>query len=247
MNRFCLLLLTSIVAPVFAEDLPATAPAPAATNGVAKPGKESLPTTVIDAETRELKPHDALRFLIEQDPALVESQRNGGGGDAEYVVVTDSGEAMFRVSRFSPTSVKLSVAGKKLDAIRKELKAQLDADYYQDCAFRLDLQAINRQPGQLDTLPKVTLYGEGGLSGTYPIPEGEKLMLTDVILRAGGGGGNGFANLGKVKVRRLNLETKKEDIIPVDVDKLLKKGDRNKDLELKDGDRIEVPARSIIF
>jgi protein involved in polysaccharide export with SLBB domain len=251
MNRHHLLLLALMAAPVFAAEPPAPFSASpsntVSTNKPAKSPSESLSTTAIDPEARELKPHDTLRFLIEQDPAFVESQRNGGGADAEFISVTDGGEAIFHVSRSSPVSVKLNVAGKKLEAIRKDLKALLDADYYQDCSFRLDLLGVVRLPGQMDSVAKVVLYGDGGLSGTFPIPEGEPLMLSDVILRAGGGGGNNFANLKKVRVRRLDPETKKEKIIPVDVKKILESGDRTKDLELKDGDRVEVPDRNFVF
>ena len=265
MNRSCILGLVLLAAPAFAED-PAPPPAAAAsaasatnaaTNADAaaktdKTAKEQQSTTVIDAENRELKPHDVLGFLIEQDPSVVEAQRgNGGGsnGDAETVFVTDAGEAMFRVTRSSPISVKLSVAGKKLEVVRKELKVLLDAEYYHDCSFRLDLQAVNRSSAMLDSSSsaKVVLYGSGGLSGTFPVIEGKKLMLSDVIISAGGKSGNDFANLRKVKVRRFDPATKKESVSTIDVKKIIENGDRNADVELKDGDRVEVPARPIIF
>ena len=165
------------------------------------------------------------------------------------VIVTDAGEAMFRVTRSSPISVKLSVAGKKLDVVRKELKALLDAEYYQDCSFRLDLQAVNRSSAMMESAGsgRVVLYGSGGLSGTFPVVEGRKLMLSDVIISAGGKSGNDFANLKKVKVRRFDPVSKKETVIEANVTNIIEKGDRNADIELKDGDRVEVPARSIIF
>ncbi|MEI6355997.1 MAG: hypothetical protein WCP53_02715, partial [Verrucomicrobiota bacterium] len=78
MNQSCLLGLMLLAAPAFAED-PPLKPATAA--------KESQSTTVIDAENRELKPHDVLGFLIDQDPSVVEALRggNGGSGDAETI------------------------------------------------------------------------------------------------------------------------------------------------------------------
>ena len=236
-----------LAAPAFAEDPPVK---PASAGADAKTAKESQSTTVIDAENRELKPHDVLGFLIDQDPSVVEALRgNGGSGDAETIFVTDAGEAMFRVTRMSPISVKLSVAGKKLERVRKELKAVLDAEYYQDCSFRLDLQAVNRSSAMLESSSsaRVVLYGNGGLSGTFPIIEGRKLMLSDVIISAGGKSGNEYANLKKVKIRRVDPATNKETIIEANVTNIIEKGDRNADIELKDGDRVEVPARSLIF
>lgn len=252
MNRSCLLGLLLLAAPALAED-PQVKPATAtsATGAAdAKVAKESQSTTVIDAENRELKPHDVLGFLIDQDPSVVEALRgNGGSGDAETIFVTDAGEAMFRVTRMSPISVKLSVGGKKLERVRKELKAVLDAGYYQDCSFRLDLQAVNRSSTMLEnsSSARVVLYGNGGLSGTFPIIEGRKLMLSDVIISAGGKSGNEYANLKKVKIRRVDPATNKETVIEANVTNIIEKGDRNADIELKDGDRVEVPARSLIF
>ena len=244
-----------LAVPAFAED-PPVPPATAATGatnagGDAKTAKESQSTTVVDAENRELKPHDVLGFLIDQDPSVVEALRggNGGSGDAETIYVTDAGEAMFRVTRTSPISVKLSVAGKKLEVVRKELKVLLDAEYYQDCSFRLDLQAVNRSSAMMESASsaRVVLYGSGGLSGTFPIIEGRKLMLSDIIISAGGKSGNEYANLKRVKVRRFDPVSKKETVIEANVTNIIEKGDRNADIELKDGDRVEVSQRSIIF
>lgn len=247
--------LVLLAVPAFAEDPPAQpaapAPAPAATSAGtdAKAAKESPSTSVVDAENRELKPHDVLGFLIDQDPSVVEALRSNGSGDAETIIVTDAGEAMFRVTRSSPIAVKLSVAGKKLDAVRKELKTLLDAEYYQDCSFRLDLQAVNRSSAIMENAGagRVVLFGTGGLSGTFPVVEGRKLMLSDVIISAGGKSGNEYANLKKVKVRRFDPVSKKETVIEANVANIIEKGDRNADIELMDGDRVEVPARSIIF
>jgi len=259
MNRSYLLGLVLLAVPAFADDPPAqpaaaaaasTATAAATDAGAdAKAAKESQSSTVVDAENRELKPHDVLGFLIDQDPSVVEALRAGGGGDAETVFITDAGEAMFRVTRTSPISVKLNVAGKKLDLVRKELKALLDAEYYQDCSFRLDLQAVNRSSAIMESAGsgRVVLFGSGGLSGTFPVVEGRKLMLSDVIISAGGKSGNEYANLKRVKVRRFDPVSKKETVIEANVTNIIEKGDRNADIELKDGDRVEVPARSIIF
>jgi len=262
MNRSYLLGLMLLAVPALAEDPPVQPATPAATptaaaaigptnaGGDAKAAKEAQSSTVVDAENRELKPHDVLGFLIDQDPSVVEAVRgNGGAGDAETIFVTDAGEATFRVTRTSPISVKLGVAGKKLEAVRRELKALLDAEYYQDCSFRLDLKAINSTSAMMESASagRVVLFGNGGLSGTFPVVEGRKLMLSDVIISAGGKSGNEYANLKRVKVRRFDPVSKKETVIEANVANIIEKGDRNADIELKDGDRVEVPARAIIF
>ncbi len=135
MNRLFLLLslalglgLTPCLAAA-ADTAPATTVAtatnsPAAatgTNAPAKAAKEGQSTTVVDPEARELKPHDIVRFQIEEDPPLPVSS------EPTHVSVSDGGEALFPVSRHADTYVKVIAAGRKLVDIRKDVKALLDA------------------------------------------------------------------------------------------------------------------------
>jgi protein involved in polysaccharide export with SLBB domain len=253
MNRlfplFCLALgLALTPRPAAAED---AAPAPAATavtnapaaatgtNEPAKAAKEALPTTVVDPETRELKPHDIVRFQIEEDPPLAVAS------DSMHVSVSDGGEALFPVSRHADTYVKVTAAGRKLADIRKDVKALLDAEYYNDCTVKLDLVQINRFNNLGSDQAKVTIYGS--LNQVVPIGDGEKLMLSEAILRAGGGQQGGFFNLKKVRIHRLDPNTKKELTITVDVNAVLYEGARIKDQQLQDGDRIEVRDKTFNF
>jgi protein involved in polysaccharide export with SLBB domain len=205
------------------------------TNAAGKSGKEYLSTTVVDPETRELKPRDGFRFSIEEDPPPT---LGGGSPDGGGVYISDGGEAMFPVSRSSTIYLKLTVAGKKLADVRKELKARLDAEYYKNCTIHLDLVQVNRGSAAMDQSARVTIYGE--LSGVLPIGEGETMTISDAMLRVGR---SEDANMKKIKIHRLDKETNKEKIITVDVDKILKQGDRTHDEVLKGGDRIEVLAR----
>ncbi len=272
MNRLLPFLSLALALPLMAAESPAAAPAPAATaattvtnapaaaphgtnvtvanttatnapatgTGTNAPPKEGLSTTVVDPATRELKPHDYMRFTIAEDPPLPSSS------DLNRVAVSDGGEALFPVSRHSDIYVKVTAAGRKLEDIKKDVKALLDAEYYNDATVTLDLEGINRQNNNYGSdQAKVTIYGS--LNQMVPIGDGETLMLSEAILRAGGGQKGGFANLSKVVIHRLDAGTKKEITITVNVEKVLYKGARDEDKPLMNGDRIEVKEKGFNF
>lgn len=240
MRRFSSLCLAGLL-PVLSLMAQNPVPVPAGgTNAPATAGATNAPTLVpadgIDAESRELKPGDVLRFVIEQDPS-----RNNYN---QQVFVSEAGEALFPISRGSSHYVKLLARGKKLADIRREVKTLLDAEFYQDCTLQIDLDLIRRDPATVgtDNLPKVTVFG--AMQGNIVLREGEVKTLSDIILQLGK---NDYANLRRVKIRRLDPETKREDIKEYNVKEILEKGDRSKDPEVKDGDRIEVPEKGFNF
>jgi protein involved in polysaccharide export with SLBB domain len=248
MNRLFLLLSLVLALRLAAAEAPAPAapgtnapPAVAApdtgTNSPAKTTKEGSSGSVVDATTRELKPHDILRYQILEDPPLPNSS------DQNRVAVSDAGEALFPVSRYGNTYVKVTAAGRKLEDIRKDLKAALDADYYMDCTVTLDLEQVTR-PTNFGDVAKVTIYGT--LNQVIQIGDGETLMLSDAILRAGGAQTGTFADLRRVVIHRADPASKRELTITVNVEKVLK-GARSDDKELMDGDRIEVRDKTFIF
>jgi protein involved in polysaccharide export with SLBB domain len=210
---------------------PTSAP-PAATNATS--AKEYLSSTAVDAENRDLKPGDVFQFVIEEDPGRSVSPMS--------VKVSDGGEAMFPVSQSGPQYVKVNVRGKKLADLRREVKDLLDADYYEHCTVRLDLNQINRAGASTEGLGKVVVYGE--LQGVVQLPENKALRISDAIISVGN---NKFANLSKVRLHRQDATSGKEEIKLVNVDKILREGDRTDDIVLQDGDRIEVRPRTFNF
>lgn len=206
--------------------------APAAsTNKVAK---EYLSSTALDAETREFKPGDAFQYVVDQDPAPEKSP--------VAVRVSDAGEAMFPVSTGSTLYVKVDVRSKRLADIRKLVKEQLDAEYYNDATVRIEFVQANRTPSASETLRRVQVYGE--MQGTIPLPEGEVKRISDAII---GLPRSQFADLRRVRLHRVDPVTGKTDIKVINVDKILKDGDRTADIVLEDGDRIEVRPRTFNF
>lgn len=230
----CLLLGALWSAQTAAQEAVTNAIPPGATNSV---GTNTTTLDKIDAEARDLKAGDVLRFSVEQDPATAKL--------IQLVDITAAGEALFPVTKESDLYVKLSARGKKLADLRKEVKTLLDAEYYNDCAVKIDLEQIRSDPSiaSPENSSKVTVFGV--TSGSVLIREGETKTLTDLILGLGQLGPR--AKLTEVRIRRMDPATKREVITEHDVKKLLKEGDRSKDPVLKDGDRVEIPEKVLQF
>lgn len=210
----------------------AASPDPVASRSAAQ--KESLTTTILDAETRNLRPRDTFRFLIKEDP---DQDR-----DADRVIVTDGGEAMFPVSHRSSTYVKVNVVGKKLSQIRAEVKRLLDEEYYVNASIQLDFEQANRDSATTGTLARAIVFK--ALNATVPLPEGEVITLTDAVLKATP---SEFADLSRVRLHRLDRGSNVETVTTYNVREMIDKGDRRNDVRLEDGDRIEVPEKRVLF
>jgi hypothetical protein len=213
---------------------------PAVTSG----STNSSPDSIIDSETRELKARDTFRYRVNEDPV--------GGADSLRVTINDAGEALFNVTRSDSTYVTVKAAGRRLQEVRQELKQKLEAEFYIRATVDLSLETVASAnaaaaggaaaAAAYATLPKVVVYGE--LQGSFVIPEGQRLMLSDVMI---GMPKNPFAALTKVEIQRLGADGKALPSIVVDVDSLITKNNRSLDVELKDGDRIRVPKKKVII
>jgi len=89
---------------------------------------------------------------------------------------------------------------------------------------------------------RARVFGE--LNGTLPIPPGEEVWLSEAIL---GLGRNEKADLKKVRVHSRPGADGRAESVTVNVEKILMEGLRSEDVRLRDGDRIEVPAKTILF
>ena len=134
--------------------------------------------------------------------------------------------------------VTINIRGKNLGQVKEELKRKLEADYYYRATVELFLIDRTKSVG------KVIFFGKGGVHGVVQLLPGRETLLSEAIVHLHP---TRFANLKKVKVNRIDPETQKTEEIIVNVDAVLYKGDRSKDLILQDGDRVEVPDRGIVF
>lgn len=205
---------------------------PPRTNPVPK-AREYLSTTIINAETREFKPGDTFLYGVKEDPSPK------GVGGMSKVTVNDAGEAIFPVSFDSKLYVKVEVRSMKLGEIRQKVKELLDAEYYNDATVFLEFTVANRS--RLEDA-QVQVYGE--MQGIVFLRENEVRRVSDAILTLAR---TPFADLRRVRLHRIDPNTGKDEIQTINVDKILKDGDRSADVVLQDGDRIEVRPKTFNF
>lgn len=204
------------------------------TNSITKP-KEYLSTTILDAETREFKPGDSFLYSVKEDPTR-------GGQAIQTIRVSDAGEAIFPVSAGSKLYVKVDVRSMKLGDIRQKVKVLLDEEYYNDATVFLEFTQANRAPLEQEVAPQVQIYGE--MQGVVVLRENEVKRVSDAILSLNR---SPFADLRRVRLHRIDPTTGKEEIKIINVDKILREGDRAIDVVLQDGDRIEVRPKTFNF
>ena len=195
--------------------------------GWALPAQTNAPLAEPRQDTYQLMPQDKLRFRIEEDPVK--------STEPAELLVTALGEVSFPVSRGFDTAITLSVLGKTLEQVKTELKARLDADYYQDAHCSLQLVIQSQRTAQVQYF--------GAVRGVVKIQSGEKKTVTDGLFELTV---DDYADLRRVTINRLDPVTKKAQYLKVNVQKVLE-GDRTQDVVLQDGDRVEVPQKTFLF
>ena len=196
--------------------------------GVAGRSQTNAPTTVGAEDSYPLNLQDKLLFSIQEDPI--------SSATPEELYVNAQSELHFRVSRGADEMLTINVRGKTLAQVKKELKAKLDADYYQSATIDLKLKEQTRRAGQVLFLGAVR-------GNVLPLAPGETKTIFEGVYQVGV---NEYANLKKVKLNRVNSQTGKSETYVINLE-AIKKGDRAQDMPLQDGDRIEVPEKSIVF
>lgn len=171
----------------------------------------------------KLGPGDELTIEIEQD-------REGGFPR----LVSATGEIDV------PPYGRVKIAGKTTAEAAAEIKRLLEKDYYYTATVRLSL---DRRPRMAVKAGTVTISGEVRGVGSVDLEAGARMTVSQAILRAGGFGP--FANKRKVQVTRTEGGVSKQFF--VDVNEILEKGRVDKDVEVRDGDRINVSRAAIVF
>lgn len=139
-----------------------------------------------------------------------------------------------------PPLGRVKVAGKTAVQAEAEIKRLLEKDFYYTATVRL---SIDRRSRTVVKAGQITMSGEVRGVGPLDLLEGEKLTVSQAILKAGGFGA--FANQRKIQVTRIENGSTRQFF--VDVKEILDKGAVGKDVVLQDGDRINVPRAMIKF
>ncbi|MCW5556012.1 MAG: polysaccharide export protein [Verrucomicrobiae bacterium] len=154
--------------------------------------------------------------------------------DPKPLFVTDSGELEV------PYIGRFPGVGKTCQKLAREIKAELEKEYYYQATVILAVDLMTRSRG------KVYLVGPVRMPGPQEIPSDEVLTLSKAILRAGGF--NDFADRRNVKVtRKTGVADAADQTFTVDVAEILEKGRSTADLPLQPGDLIYIPERLIRF
>lgn len=188
---------------------------------------------VDEADSFILSSGDKLVFSVAEDPSP------SSNGVLPPILVSAVGELTCPVSRSAPdVSITIRAKGKTLGEIRKELKEKLEADYYKKATVTLNLSEQTRRSG--------LIYFTGEVkSATLPLAAGDTKSLYEALVLVGTGE---FANLRKVSVHRINPLTKKREVLgPYNVEEIRTKNKGENDIELRDGDRVDVPAKKFNF
>ncbi|HEX4085355.1 MAG TPA: polysaccharide biosynthesis/export family protein [Chthoniobacteraceae bacterium] len=169
---------------------------------------------------------DIVSFSIAQDRDPAQTMR-----------VTDTGELDFS---FFPKIGRISVVGRTCAEVAAELKRKLEADYYNQADVTLGISQVNLAASR----GRVYLSGMVRAPGPQDLPSNEHTTVCDAIIRAGGVAE--FGDDKKIKVTRTGKDGKSTTYI-VNYKAVVDGGHRDKDMELEDGDYINIPRKFINF
>jgi protein involved in polysaccharide export with SLBB domain len=176
-------------------------------------------------EDYKLAPLDKLSISIEQDPVA---------GRPIEIGVSSLFNLDVPVSRCCETTISMNVRGKTLAEVQAELKSKLEQDYYKTANVQLKL--VDRER----TVRVGQVWLRGAVRGNIvQLEAGKKKTLWEALTQVGT---TEFAKLSKVRVDRVDPATGETKKIYVDIE-AVDKGDRSKDIELQDGDRITVAEK----
>jgi protein involved in polysaccharide export with SLBB domain len=170
----------------------------------------------------QLNAMDKVSVTVAQDPVA---------GKPAEVSVSPLGDLTVPVSRCCEDAITVNVRGKSVEDVEKEIREKLEKEFYEKATVQLRVIDATRRRGQ------VLLTG-AVRSNSVQLDPGRPKTLWEALTEAGV---SDFANLKKVKVDRVG-----KGVTIYDVD-AVKKGDRSKDVELQDGDRITVPEKAFNF
>ena len=154
--------------------------------------------------------------------------------DPKPLLVTDSGDLEV------PYIGRFPARDKTCKQLARELKAELEKDYYYRATVILAVDQLSKTRG------KVYLVGSIRIPGPQEIPSDEVFTLSKCIMRAGG-----FADFGDkrhVKVTRKPSSTRGANkVFVVNVGEIIERGRTEADLVLEPEDLIYVPSRMVNF
>ena len=194
-----------------------------ATGGEAYNSTETNATAATNAKPRVIVPGVTISVTVDEDRSLNRAYLIPVGGAIDY-----------------PPLGRMVVEGLTPDEVAQKIRESLEKDYFQKATVTVAVEAV-------------PIGGSGGViyvignvnrPGPLLLPKDEKFTVTKAIIAAGNFAT--FANGGKVQLIRYN-EAGKKYVTYIDVDRIMKRGEFEKDIQVQNGDWIIVPEKLINF
>jgi protein involved in polysaccharide export with SLBB domain len=194
-----------------------------ATSGEAYSTTETNATTATNAKPRVIVPGVTISVTVDEDRSLNRAYLIPTSGAVDY-----------------PPLGRIVVEGLTPDELAQKIRESLEKDYFQKATVTVAVEAVPVGGGG----GVIYVIGNVNRPGPLLLPKDEKFTVTKAIIAAGNFAT--FANGGKVQLIRYN-EAGKKYVTYIDVDRIMKRGEFEKDIQVQNGDWIIVPEKLINF
>jgi polysaccharide biosynthesis/export protein len=198
----------------------------AVTSGGAYSTTDTNATTGTNAKPRVIVPGITISVAVDEDRSLNRTYLVPVSGAIDY-----------------PPLGRMVVEGLTTDEVAQKIKQGLEKDYFQKAtvivAFESALATGGGAAGGV-----VYVIGNVNRPGPLLLPKDERFTVAKAIIAAGNFAT--FANGAKVQLIRYDKAGKKY-VTYIDVDRIMKRGEFEKDVQIQDGDWIIVPEKLINF
>lgn len=240
--RFCrfLIVAASLSSAVMAQDpgfreiderRTAPAPAPVNTGDIARSAAVLNSMDVLD-DNQIIESGDIISMRVVEDRGAPQQMRVGATGEVN-----------------APHIGLVKAAGRTCKQLAYELKRRLEMNYYNTATVvvAIDLKRQDDPNARMryssSEIDFFTIYGQVLRQGKYELPQDEDITISQAILRAGGFAQ--FANPEKVKLVRKTPQGNKT--IVVNLDSIMRRGNLEYDVYIRNNDVIIVDEKKINF
>jgi len=180
-------------------------------------------TTATNSKPRVIVPGVTISVTVDEDHSLNRAYLVPASGAVDY-----------------PPLGRIVVEGLTPDEVAQKIRESLEKDYFQKATVTVAVEAVPLGAGG----GVIYVIGNVNRPGPLLLPKDERFTVTKAIIAAGNFAT--FANGGKVQLIRYN-EAGRKSITYVDVDRIMKRGEFEKDISVQNGDWIIVPEKLINF
>lgn len=197
----------------------------AATTGAAYSTADTNATAGTTAKPHVIAPGITISISVDEDHSLNRAYLIPISGAIDY-----------------PPLGRIMVEGLTTDEVAQRIKEGLEKDYFQRATVTVAVESTLGGGGGAGGV--IYVIGNVNRPGPLLLPKDERFTVTKAIIAAGNFAT--FANGAKVQLIRYDKAGKKF-ITYINVDRIMKRGEFEKDIQIQDGDWIVVPEKLINF